>query len=74
MTDVLYDKQTLTSNQLRSAIRKLKKHAKLGLYLVAEDVTGSTFPPCTMFSVELWGPKLRWKRGIKIVWELQIAD
>jgi hypothetical protein len=51
----------------------MKKHAKYGLYLVVEDVTGSTFPPRPMFSVELWGPKLKWKRKIKIEMELESA-
>jgi hypothetical protein len=73
MTDVLFDKQTLTLKQLTSAMRKMKKHAKYGLYLVVEDVTGSTFHPRPMFSVELWGPKLKWKRKIKIEMELESA-
>lgn len=73
MTDFLHDKDELTLVQLKSTMRKLKKHERHGFYLVVEelwhDATGRP-----KFSVELWGPKLRWNRKIKEEWELSVAN
>ena len=71
MSDLLYSKDELTLTQLKSTMRKLKKHAHLGLYLVVEDITQDHIP---RFSVELWGPKLTWHRRMKEEWFLDVTN
>lgn len=65
MSDVLYLQDVLTQSQMTASLRRLKRHVKFGLYAVVEDLDNGKF------NVQIWGPKLRWERQIKVVWELK---
>ena len=58
----LHAKMLLSTRQLITLSRKMKKYAKLGFYLEAIEESNG------MFNVHIYGPTVRWKRVIK--WEM----
>lgn len=65
MTQIyLYAQATLTQPELIKTLKRLKRHAKLGFYIEAEQIKN-------LWVVKLFGPKIYWKR--KISWEVSNA-
>jgi hypothetical protein len=68
MTTILYAQDELTHSQLTKTLRRLRRHTKLGFYIHAEE------KPNGMYLAMLLGPKIFWKRKIKVVWEIVDAN
>jgi len=57
----LFEQDTMTHAQLRKTLKRLRRHAKLGFYVEAEQIDTDKW------DVRLFGPKIYWKRKIKWV-------